>query len=243
MACSPPSWLEPSSAGPATNVTCTLFGGAANSEDDHFDDTWVWQTRDGVYGGKPHWQQSQPAIANPGPKPAGRWSFQLASCGTGTLMAGGSIGYRICADDTWTFNATIFPSPWTTKGATPACETALISGCGAAQKAGVAACDACLGTKWKTVLAPAGCVGPDATGFCKGAGFGGVNHDAVGEWQRADTAGGPSPGFLGGAMMARVAHGGSSGVLHFGGIAFDPGTTHIGPESNATHFWPVTSCP
>ena len=42
MACSPPSWLKPSSVGPdSQSVTCTLFGGAVDSEDDHFDDTWV----------------------------------------------------------------------------------------------------------------------------------------------------------------------------------------------------------
>ena len=178
----------------------------ANSEDDHFDDTWVWQPmayKGGGYG----WQQSQPGVANPGPKPAGRWSFQLASCGQfgssnrvracftrsfvsalrgqaclcggwvwvgvfvfsdavtreyaracvggggrwqstrvchrwhahwtqtkiptepkllpcvcherprcavggGTLMSTGSIGYRVCIDDTWVFNATVFPSIW-----------------------------------------------------------------------------------------------------------------------------------
>jgi hypothetical protein len=38
----------------------------------------------------------------------------MASCGNGVLMAGGSIGYRVCTDDTWTFNATVFPSKWTT---------------------------------------------------------------------------------------------------------------------------------
>lgn len=82
----------------------------------------------------------------------------MASCGAGTLMAGGSIGYRICSDDTWTFNATLFPSPWTTGGTTKACEAALVSNCGVARKAGVTACNACLYSKWKSSIAPAGCV-------------------------------------------------------------------------------------
>jgi hypothetical protein len=104
MVCQPPTWLEP--AGGTTHAKCVLFGGAALSEDDHFDDTWMLNDVG--------WQQSQPGVARPGPKPAGRWSFQMASCGNGVLMAGGSIGYRVCTDDTWTFNATVFPSKWTT---------------------------------------------------------------------------------------------------------------------------------
>lgn len=55
------------SVGADSGVTCTLFGGAADSEDDHFGDTWVRQARAGVYSGKTHWQQSQLATANPRP--------------------------------------------------------------------------------------------------------------------------------------------------------------------------------
>jgi len=62
MSCSPGSWLEP--GGSATS-DCALFGGAALSEDDHFDDTWMLTSAG--------WKQSQPGVARPGPKPAGRW--------------------------------------------------------------------------------------------------------------------------------------------------------------------------
>jgi len=185
MACTPPAWLEPG-AGPPT---CTLFGGAALSEDDHFDDTWVWQpmaSKDGGYG----WQQSQPGSADATPKPAGRWSFQLASCGQGTLMATGSIGYRICTDDTWTFNATVTPSIWTTDK---------------------------------------------------------INHDAIGEWTRHTPPSTPpvvTPGYLGGAGLARVNDGDAlKGVLLFGGVEFNPGSVHVGPQSNRTLFMAAEACP
>ena len=236
LACTPPSWLEPG-AGPPS---CTLFGGARLSEDDHFSDTWVW-TRLAApapppgpsghnwlcYKGKCYpekgkqskaectatctgsrpplpgpfdapstpativeattsaatgsfgWKQSQPGTSNPGAQPVGRWSFQLASCGSGTLMSSGSIGYRICTDDTWVFNASVTPSTW------------------------------------------------------------GAAHDAVGIWQQQQPAG-ESPGFLGGAMLARVddaVHG--KGVLVFGGVSFEG---KIG-ESNQTWFWPAARCP
>ena len=145
LACTPPSWLEPN-AGPPS---CTLFGGADLSEDDHFSETWVWArqaakpprpkpqpggSKYSCYQGKCYpmkgnmsqaecaakctgggapppdslragssfqWKQSQPATAHPGLQPVGRWSFQLASCGRGTLMTTGSIGYRICTVSSW----------------------------------------------------------------------------------------------------------------------------------------------
>jgi len=84
---------------------CVLTGGAYQSEDDHFQDTWMYTTAG--------WKQSQPGSSHPGPRPAGRWSFMMAPCGLGALMSTGSIGYRIEASDTWTFNFTHFPSPWT----------------------------------------------------------------------------------------------------------------------------------
>lgn len=103
MACSP---------GKATN--CVVFGGADLSEDDHFQDTWVLIDDRASGRSGMRWQQSQPNAVRPGPRPAGRWSFQMAACGTGALMSTGSIGYRVCTDDTWTFNATVSPNVWTT---------------------------------------------------------------------------------------------------------------------------------
>ena len=101
MACTPPAWLEP---GGASDTQCVLFGGADLSEDDHFDDTWMLNGPKHGHRGpdveattrdfRGSWKQSQPGVARPGPKPTGRWSFQIASCGKGALMAGGSIGYR-----------------------------------------------------------------------------------------------------------------------------------------------------
>lgn len=44
--------------------------------------------------------------------PPGRWSFQMAACGTGALMATGSTGYRVCTDDTWTWNPAPIKSAW-----------------------------------------------------------------------------------------------------------------------------------
>lgn len=237
MACSPPAWLEQNVSG---ETSCTLFGGAALSEDDHFDDTWVFhpmQANDGKLG----WQKSQPAVADPPPKPAGRWSFQIASCGAGTLMAGGSIGYRICADDTWTFNATVFPSVWTSNGTSANCESALKSAC---PTTGGKACTACAAAVYKKIFA-AGCVWSDATAYCEGKTNKGINHDAIGEWKRAqDAATGDHPGYLGGAMMARVTDSSlGKGVLHFGGTSFSPTSNHIGPADNVTRFWPASSCP
>ena len=68
------------------------------------------------------------------------------------------------------------------------------------------------------------------------------DHDAVGEWKRLKPP--ASPGFLGGAMMARVSDTKlGKGVLHFGGIVFPPGSTQGLAESNSTRFWPASSCP
>lgn len=78
MACALPSTIDPVHG--ATADVCTLFGGARLSEDDHFDDTWVL-TSTGVPASPFRWQESQPAVSRPSPKPTGRWSFQLASCG------------------------------------------------------------------------------------------------------------------------------------------------------------------
>lgn len=243
MACTPPSWLEEGASATAA-TSCTLFGGAYLSEDDHFDDTWVFHPM-ASQSGKPAWQQSQPAVANPTPKPAGRWSFQLASCGSGTLMAGGSIGYRICTDDTWTFNATVFPSIWTTPPTTATCEAALVAACAAAKGHGPAQCNACLELNWKRSILAAGCSAADAEGFCSGKPNQGTNHDAIGEWTMQSAGGGANnPGYLGGGMLARTDDAKvGKGVLHFGGIAFTPNSIHIGPENNVTHFWPASSCP
>lgn len=85
---------------------CVLTGGAALSEDDHFQDTWMY-TEAG-------WKQVQPGTSKATASPPGRWSFMMAPCGTGALMATGSIGYRIETSDTWIFNFTHYPSVWTT---------------------------------------------------------------------------------------------------------------------------------
>lgn len=85
---------------------CVLFGGAGLSEDDHYADTWMFTS--GV------WKEYQPGRSNVDPLPTGRWSFQMAACGQGALMLGGSTGYRIEQNDTWTFNFTYFPSVWST---------------------------------------------------------------------------------------------------------------------------------
>ena len=155
-------------------------------------------------------------------------------------MAGGSIGYRICADDTWTFNATVFPSVWTSNGTSASCESALKSTCPPGGKA----CTACAAAEYKD-LVRLGCVWADATAYCDGKTNKGINHDAIGEWKRAqDAATGAHPGYLGGAMMARVTDSSlGKGVLHFGGTSFSPTSNHIGPADNVTRFWPASSCP
>lgn len=87
---------------------CVMTGGAALSEDDHFQDTWMY-TEAG-------WKQSQPGSSSheATQTPPGRWSFQMAPCGLGALMATGSIGYRIETSDAWIFNFTHYPNVWTT---------------------------------------------------------------------------------------------------------------------------------
>ena len=244
LACTPPSWLEPNAGHPPS---CTLFGGARLSEDDHFSDTWIWTHQapapappgpggnyvcyndacypkatgtltqaecakaaaagcpkpvaafpfpldldepqratssrsSGVTAGAGFgWKQSQPgtsAVAGQ-PRPVGRWSFQLASCGRGTLMATGSIGYRVCSDDTWVFNATVTESVW------------------------------------------------------------GADHNAVGIWTQQLPE--VHPSFMAGAMMARVNDASlGKGVIAFGGVIFEGKQTG---QSNTTWFWPATHCP
>merc|ERR1711957_553192 len=66
------------------------------------------------------WKQYQPGkprhhYVRGSTLPVGRWSFTMAPCGSGALMAAGSIGYRILNDDTWSFNFTYFPSKWSSK--------------------------------------------------------------------------------------------------------------------------------
>lgn len=44
--------------------------------------------------------------------------------------------------------------------------------------------------------------------------------------------------------MARVSNGKLKGVLHFGGVEFlPPGASGSGGETNATRYWPDSSCP
>ena len=96
----------------------------------------------------------------------------------------------------------------------------------------------------------------------------GPSHDQNGTWTMKSPTN--SPGHLGGMAMASIAEsvrgcirlapstdalltGGTntrtgvwqkySGVLAFGGIFFGVGNTNIGPFSNATFFWPASSCP
>ena len=66
----------------------------------------------------------------------------------------------------------------------------------------------------------------------------------VGEWRsQASVAGAMHPGYLGGAMLARVNDAGlGKGVLHFGGVAFPPGSLTGMGESNETRFWPASAC-
>lgn len=173
LACQPPRWLDPSAG--FEESSCMIFGGAALSEDDHFQDTWIFKA-----GG---WKQTQPGTWAPGPRPAGRCSFQIASSGAGTLLSGGSIGYRICGNDTWTFNFTHSPSIWTTDK---------------------------------------------------------VNHDTEREWLRQHAE--SSPGFLGGASMARV-DGALRGVINFGGVSFNPGIGPAVPGELKTWLWPESACP
>jgi hypothetical protein len=91
----------------ATPGACVMTGGAALSEDDHFQDTWML-TEAG-------WKQWQPGTSKTIASPPGRWSFMMAPCGTGALMATGSIGYRVEISDTWIFNFTHYPSIWTSE--------------------------------------------------------------------------------------------------------------------------------
>ena len=165
-----------------TGVFVMLFGGG-KTQDDHFGDTWRLEITRNSF----QWFQVVP-VQTPTTTPAlqvppGRWSYQLAPCGSGVLMATGSTGYRVCTDDTWVWDPKTVPSPW------------------------------------------------------------GPSHDQNGTWTVVPQAGANHPGHLGGAGMAAVYGGGLDGVLLFGGIPFEPGTTRIGPLMNETWFFPKTSCP
>ena len=70
----------------------------------------------------------------------------------------------------------------------------------------------------------------------------GPSHDQNGTWTQQHPSG-AHPGHLGGAGMAAVDDGDVAGVLLFGGIPFEPGTTTIGPLLNETWLWPAASCP
>jgi hypothetical protein len=75
-----------------------LFGGAVVADEDYFSDTWLLYRN----GGSPVWKQQ-----NDYPNPRGRWCGAAARCakptvnGSGVILAGGGIGYRLSAKETW----------------------------------------------------------------------------------------------------------------------------------------------
>jgi hypothetical protein len=93
-------------AGPLGSGFCMMFGGGV-TQDDHFSDTWRFDF--GEMKAHHGWSLvvpvQTPTTTPPLTVPPGRWSYQLAACGTGALMASGSTGYRVCTDDTCAHSA------------------------------------------------------------------------------------------------------------------------------------------
>ena len=95
---------------PPGNIECVLFGGAQVGDDDFFDDTWLlrYETNETADGGTPltprryYWEQLNAQV-----RPHGRWCFQMATCGSRVVMTGGSVDYRVAADETWVWQPTI----------------------------------------------------------------------------------------------------------------------------------------
>jgi len=83
-----------------------LFGGAGSSEDDHLGDTWLLHIN-GTGMGDFRWQELQNY-----PAPRGRWCMNAASCGSGVLIAGGSIDYRVSSNETWQWKPNVLESVW-----------------------------------------------------------------------------------------------------------------------------------
>lgn len=104
-------------AGPLKKGYCMMFGGGV-TQDDHFADTWRFDF--GELKQAHGWSLVVPVqTATTDPPlgmPPGRWSYQMAACGSGALMATGSTGYRVCTDDTWVWDPAPVKSAW--------CETA-----------------------------------------------------------------------------------------------------------------------
>ena len=82
-------------AGPLKKGFCMMFGGGV-TQDDHFSDTWRFDM--GEFKQAHAWSLivpvQTPTTTPPLQTPAGRWSYQLASCGSGALMATGSTGCK-----------------------------------------------------------------------------------------------------------------------------------------------------
>ena len=82
-------------AGPLQKGFCMMFGGGV-TQDDHFSDTWRFDM--GEFKQAHGWSLvvpvQTPTTTPPLQTPAGRWSYQLASCGSGALMATGSTGCK-----------------------------------------------------------------------------------------------------------------------------------------------------
>jgi hypothetical protein len=94
---------------------CVMFGGGLTQQD-HFADTWRLEWVIGESNAGSVWRQVVPVQTQttvpPLGLPAGRWSYQMAACGSGAIMATGSTGYRVCTDDTWVWDPTPVKSPW-----------------------------------------------------------------------------------------------------------------------------------
>ena len=175
-------------AGPLKKGYCMMFGGGV-TQDDHFTDTWRFDF--GELKQAHGWSLVVPVqTATTDPPlgmPPGRWSYQMAACGSGALMATGSTGYRVCTDDTWVWDPAPVKSAW--------CETAHRFS-HAWRRFSV--------DEHRSSFAKAGSGQPVQGALTPKEGFlrRGPSHDQNGSWTMQQPA--THPGHLGGAAMATV---------------------------------------
>ena len=82
-------------------VECVMFGGSQVADEDYLADTWMLKVQTDEHGVETvprqyFWEQQNSRFS-----PHGRWSFQMATCGSRVIFCGGSTDFRVSADEMW----------------------------------------------------------------------------------------------------------------------------------------------
>ena len=78
-----------------------MFGGSQVADEDYLADTWMLKVQTDEHGVETvprqyFWEQQNSRFS-----PHGRWSFQMATCGSRVIFCGGSTDFRVSADEMW----------------------------------------------------------------------------------------------------------------------------------------------